>query len=393
MRRSTRLLLPLLAAVLLATIASAIALAQGTSQLGGKVRYGDNVTVGQGETVATDLYAAGGTVSILGTVNGDVVAAAGQVTVDGTVTGDVIAAGGQVRIGGTVKGDVRAAGGQLTISGQVAEDALAAGGQVEVTSGATIGQDLIMSAGRATVDGNVTGNVTGSAAVYDRRGTVGGSDTVVVTGAPTGFVFERTPSSIVLDAIRHYLAVLLFGILLLWLARPLVARAEAAIRQRPLPVVGLGIVGLLGYVVLIVVIFVVAIVLGLALGILGFADLVGLVIAGSFVLFGVLTLAFIVAIVYLADAIVGLALARLIVPGERGGGGFAVGRRPDLGRDVMLLAVGAAVIVILASLPIVGAWVKLIVVIVGLGALLYALFVRPRRRPAEEMPVEPMPTA
>ena len=37
-----------------------------------------------------------------------------------------------------------------------------------------------------------------------------------------------------------------------------------------------------------------------------------------------------------------------------------------------MLAVGAAVVVLLSSLPIVGPWIKLVVVVLGLGAILLA---------------------
>jgi hypothetical protein len=80
------------------------------TELGGKLRSGDQVVVPAGETIEGDLYASGGLVRVEGRVEGDLLAAAGQ-QVAGQVTGDVMAAGGSIDVSGRVGGDVRAAGG------------------------------------------------------------------------------------------------------------------------------------------------------------------------------------------------------------------------------------------------------------------------------------------
>ena len=90
------------------------------SDLGGKLRSGRDVNVPVGETVATDLYVAAGTVTVDGTVQGDLVVTSGTFTLNGTVDGDVLAAGGTIRVGGTVAGDVRAAGGRWSWPGRSA---------------------------------------------------------------------------------------------------------------------------------------------------------------------------------------------------------------------------------------------------------------------------------
>jgi len=112
-------------AVALATLPAA---AVQQSELGGKVRSGQEVTVPSGETVQGDLIASAGRVRIDGRVDGDLVASGGEVTVAGTVTGDVMVGAGSTTISGQVGGDVRAGTGQARIEGQVGED-LDAGGQ------------------------------------------------------------------------------------------------------------------------------------------------------------------------------------------------------------------------------------------------------------------------
>ena len=137
---------------------------------------------------------------------------------------------------------------------------------------------------------------------------------------------------------------------------------KATIRQRPLPSAGWGIVAICGFFVILLVVLIAMILLAIVLGLLGFADLVGIDIIGGIV--GILgaTLAFVVVAGYVADALVGVALAALVVRGEN------VSRW----RELAVLAAGAAVVVLLSSLPIVGPWVKLAVVLLGLGAILIA---------------------
>ena len=74
------------------------------------------------------------------------------------------------------------------------------------------------------------------------------------------------------------------------------------------------------------------------------------------------SLAFAVVAGYVADALVGVALASLVMRGENS----------SRWRELAVLAVGAAVVVLLSSLPVVGPWVKLVVVLLGLGAILIA---------------------
>src|SRR5436190_21802901 len=112
--------LVIIGAILLIALTATAALAD--ERLGGKLRFGETVSVPSSETVDHDLYVAAGSATIDGKVNGDLVVTGGTVTVGGTVDGDLLVAGGTVNVGGSTKGDVRVAGGQLTVSGSVGED-------------------------------------------------------------------------------------------------------------------------------------------------------------------------------------------------------------------------------------------------------------------------------
>ncbi|HEY7523724.1 MAG TPA: hypothetical protein VH720_08745 [Candidatus Limnocylindrales bacterium] len=362
-RRHPRAAAVMVALLLVPTVAG-VALAQ--DGVLDKLRSGETVLVGSGETVDSDLYAFAGTVDVDGTIHGDLVATGGQIDVSGTVDGDVLAAGGQVTISGEVTGDVRAAGGVVTLSGQTGEDALVAGGTVTLASGATVGEDVIVSAGQLAIRGTVTGSVTGSAGQYTPGGQIGGATDIHITGGEAGPVAPPSASSRVADAVRHFLVVLLVGALLLAFAPRLYASLQSSLVGDPVKAAAWGLVGLIGFVVLLVVITIVMIILAVPLGLLRFDALVAIDILGG--LLGILGLCLALAIVaaWIVDAIVGAAIANLIPQAERA----------NRWQEFALMAAGAAVVVFFSSLPVIGGLVKLVVVILGLGVLLVALNAR-----------------
>jgi len=87
---------------------------------GGKVIFGDNFTLAEGETLSGDLVVFGGNVNIEkgATVAGSVVVFGGTITQDGSVTGDVVVFGGMISVGdkAIVKGDAVTIGGQLNVA-------------------------------------------------------------------------------------------------------------------------------------------------------------------------------------------------------------------------------------------------------------------------------------
>ena len=372
MRHPNRLLKATAASVVLLAVLTGVALAQGA--VSEKLRTGNTVTIAAGETVSNDLYAFAGTVRIDGTVDGDLIASGGLVDVTGTVTGDVLAAGGNVNITGTVGGDTRVAGGTVSVGGAIKEDLLATGGQLTVTSSGTIGEDLIAATGQLTIDGAVTGDVLARTGTYTKRGTIGGTEDVTITSRDNQPAQPGEPGAAptateqVIDAVRHFLVVVLVGALLIWFAPRPYATMKKAIQQRPLPSAGWGIVAIIGFVVLLIVVLIVMILLAIAFGLLGFSDLVGIdILAGVVAILGA-SLAFAVVAGYVADALVGVALASLVIRGENS----------SRWRELAVLAVGAAVVVVLSSLPIVGPWVKFVVILLGLGAVLITWMRRPR---------------
>ena len=352
-----------LVVVLAGVLGTSIAAAQET-QLGGKIRSGGQVIVTENETVDGDLYASGGQVRIDGTVNGDLIASGGQIDIAGQVAGDALLGSGSVDISGIIDGDARVGSGQTTVGGTVGEDLVVGSGQVTITSSGQVGEDFIFGTGRTTMDGQVGGNVLGGTGRYVRRGTVGGTEDVTI-GRDRVTVGDR-----LLDALQRFVAILVIGALLLWLLPRVVAGSAETLRRRPWASLGVGALGIIGFVVLCVAILVLCILIAIGLGFLQMEDLVGFTIFGTATLITVVVFLFFVAVAFAAQAIVGLFLGRL---GTRGGGA---------GRRWGALALGVLVVAILISLPVVGGWIGFVIALFGLGALLLELW--PRRRRAAE---------
>jgi hypothetical protein len=151
-----------------------------------------DVVVAKGEIIDDDLFIAGESVVIEGTVEGDLYAAGGNVKVSGTVNGDVMVAGGTVEISGTVQNDVRVAGGSINITeAQIGDSLTTMGGNVNVDKSSSIGGGVLFGAGSINIDSDVTRGVMGGGGSVKINGLVGrdlrvgagelslGSDTVV----------------------------------------------------------------------------------------------------------------------------------------------------------------------------------------------------------------------
>jgi len=360
------------AGLLLALVATLVL--ADTQLLNGKLRTGDTVTIPAGETVPDDVYLAGGTITVSGNVHGDLVALGGSITVSGTIDGDVIAAGGTVTVTGTVNGDVRVAGGTLLIQGQTGEDVVAAGGQL--TFGGQINGDLIASGGNVSMGASVGGNVEASAGNYQKSGQVTGTEHVTITRSAQAQKQGPTAGEQVLDALRHFAALVIFAALAVLFVPRGLERADALLRGEPLMAFGAGIATFIGYVVAVIAVLALGILLAIAFGLLQVAAVAVISIFAAIVAIVVGTFAFVLAIAFAADLVVGLTLARLAMRD-------AVTNRWQL---LGLVIAGALVVVIVTSLPLIGGVVKLVVALLGLGAIALALW--RRWRGAGDVPPE-----
>jgi hypothetical protein len=367
----------LAAAALILVLAASLVLGKG-QLLGGKLRTGDNVTVPAEESWDGDLYLLGGRVTVAGLVDGDLTVLGGQVDVTGTVTGDVLAAGGNVSISGEVGGDARLAGGQINVAGTVQEDVAATGGQVTVPAGGDIGGDLIVAGGQVTMSGSVAGSVEGSAGTYSAGGSVGGTEHVVLARSQPVQAAAAEP---LLDALRHFVVVFLLGALLLWLLPRWMAAAGRVVHDQPWRALGGGLLACVGYIAFLVATIIAMILLAILFGLLQIGSVVAIEFIGGLLAIGVVTFLFVLVVAFGADALVGLTVARWAAT-RTATGMNAESRWQELG----LLAAGAAAVVIVTSIPIIGGWLKLAVVLFGLGGFAIAWWHGWRSRP-EAAPV------
>jgi cytoskeletal protein CcmA (bactofilin family) len=310
------------------------------AQAGGAERFGGLVEVAEGETVAGDLSAVGGTVLIAGTVTGDVESTGGTVVVAST---------------GAIDGDLTAIGGSVVVEGAVGGDVAASGGSVLVREGASVGGTLEAAAGSVRMDGEVAGDarLAGETVTVGPTAAVGGDllyDAETFTASPDASVagVTRAEDGIVsvepeatapalprgVGVVYGLLANLLLGAALV-LVVPRFTDAVAAVGTRDS--LRSGGVGLLAFVGVPVVLVLVALtIVGIPL------SLAGLV---------AFTLLLWVAFVY-GGLVVGTWLLSLL------------GRE---GRWLALL-VGVAVISLVGVVPFVGGVVRFLVLLVGLGA-------------------------
>ena len=373
--------------VLLAVVAFAPMVTAVQDQPGprDKFRSGGDVDIDADETVAHDLYVTGGRVHIDGRIQGDLVVAGGSVEVTGPVEGDLAAAGGRVTIRGPVSGDLRVTGGTVAVAGEVREDLLAAAGTFTIERAARVGGDLIFSAADTTLDGAVVGSVLGRGD-YRRDPAAAGSGQVPAPGQPppgsiggTEDVTEDvtvddgpTLTERIFSQVRRYIGIVLFGLLLLWLAPRLYGAAATALRERPLRSLGAGVLTLVLGVVLAIGLLIVLIALVLILGPLGFGALLATAVVGVLLVAGLAAFLLVLGASFLAGAVVSIALGRLILD-----------RSAAAAPPTWALLLGALLVVVLTAIPVVGGVVNVAIAVFGLGALAWALWQRRRGdRPA-----------
>jgi cytoskeletal protein CcmA (bactofilin family) len=338
-------------------------------------RQGNEVVVEANQVIEDDLYAAAGTVSILGTVRGDVVAAGGTVTVDGTVSGDVIAAGNSIAIRGEVDGSVRAAGNTVVVDGRIGGDLVAFASDVTILGNGRVGRDVIAGGAVVTLGGQTTRGVQVGSQSLTIDGRVGGdvqaqvqtltltaramvdgalvytspAEASIASGAVVGGRTEHTlPArtqpetqgalALAIDWVRGLIGLLALGLFLVFFFPGFSRRSGEAIARSPVLSLGIGAGILIGIPILAALIFI-----------------LGAIVGGWWL--GLVALAF-----YFAAIAVSLPVAAIGL----GASILRVTQRPI--HLAVALLVGLVVLLLLGLVPILGAIVFLLAVLFGLGA-------------------------
>lgn len=129
------------------------------------LRFGDDVSIDSDETVAGDYYVYSGLLgntSMTGTIAEDMYAAGGVVTVNGSVHKDLSVLAGSAQVHGKVDDDVRIVAGEVTIAEHVGGDVYVIAGTLTILSNAVIDGDVIFYGEKGEINGKVGGSILGS---------------------------------------------------------------------------------------------------------------------------------------------------------------------------------------------------------------------------------------
>lgn len=344
----------------------------------------------------------------------------------GTVEGDIISAGQTVIVNGTVEDDVRIAGQALLVGedAQIADDLIAAGYSLESERGSTVGGELLYGGYQALVAGTVEENVRGGMTAFELSGEVEGNVNVEVDGEgarPAGgrfapgapavpipavepgltltdtaqvggdlryeasrrgeiasgaqiggdVAYEQRPAeevqpaqtgafAVLLESVRRFVVLLLIGLLLVWLVPSLVRGVADTVRSQPLLSLGWGVLDFIIVVIAGLLVLAATIVLAIVFGLVTLGGLIPAIVSIGVLTDAVLVVAFLISVYYLAPVVVSFL-----------GGRMLLGRfQPDRASGrVLPLVIGILLYVILRAIPILGAIVAVVVVLLGLGAL------------------------
>lgn len=324
---------------------------ESESLLEGKIRAGETIVVEADETVEDDLYLFGTSITVNADVPGDVVAFGSNIVVNGDVGGDVLAGSSNLRITGVVSGDVRAGAANIDINGPIDEDVAVGAGVLTITG--DIGGDVVFGAGQASINADVAGSVEGSTGLYNRDGTVGGTENVTITD-DTDFEPVRRP--VWARAISRYISIVLVGAALFAWQRNRTRTALDRLRDQPASSLLWGAVIWFALLIGGVAGVFLAIALALVFAFLTLGQLVGIGVFTGLLISVLCVFALVVGTVIVGPAVAGTAL-----------GEFALQRQDEV--PWLALLVGVAAIVALGLIPVVGTLIGGLVVAFGLGAV------------------------
>jgi cytoskeletal protein CcmA (bactofilin family) len=358
--------------------------------------------------VLGDVVATGQTIEVNGTIEGDLLAAGGGVTIAGTVADDARIAAAAVRLTSTarigddllvggaslealpssaVEGALMFGGGQALLAGVVGENVAFGGEGLELRG--MVGGDVDAAvappgspgwASQMRIEGAPPAPAVGSGLTLDRGARIGGDlaytsrqratipegivggavrfteEAADTTSAPT----PQAPQSWFFELLRRYAALLLVGVLLIWLAPRAARDVTSELEAKPLASLGWGAISILALGIAFLAVPLATILMAVLLGSVSLNGLMGIVIAtGILVLLALVVLA-IIAISYVAQVAVSFEIGRLIL----------LRVRPAwIERPIIPLAIGLVVLVALTAAPMVGWIFSLAAVLLGLGAL------------------------
>ena len=364
-------------------------------------------------TVKGDLFVVGNVIVINGVVEGDLFAGGNSVIINGTVMDDVRMGGAALKLGdeasiggdllaggasleaesgSTVGGNLLYGGGQILFAGDVADDAMIGTGAASLSG--EFGGDVRVDIGDVDENGPSPSMYINNTEIsipsvkpgleVDEDAKIEGDliytltkDAAIPSGAVEGKVTRNEPVldvkyskpeptqaekavSWTLDLLRTIVTLILFGLLLGWLAPTFMKTLTDKLQAQPAASLGWGVVAYVAFF--------------FALFLLVTVAILGAVIFGIITLGGISGTIIWVAILALFAAVVGFVLVtvfltKIIVAWL--GGKWILGRfNPSLAEHkVWPLVLGVVILALLIELPFVGWLIGLLVMFLGLGAL------------------------
>jgi hypothetical protein len=353
-------------------------------------RQGDTIEIARDETVKSDVFASGHHVKIEGTVDGDLFVFCQSADIEGHVTGDVIAFAQILRVSGHVDGNVRSFSNTTLISGNVAKNVLSFSESITVDSTGKVGGSLTTFLNSLTVDGSLGRDLLVFSKTTSVSGHVGGGiqargEGLTITstaevGGPIKFTGDRPPdvssraqlaSQPVFVKQAHHTeyqeskfyvwrviwtaAVVLFG-LVLFLLMPSFARATVDSAERYGASFGLGVLTMFG--VPIAAFIACITVVGMLIGI------------SAFVVW--------LAALYCAQIVVGTVV-----------GQWLMGHTRETWQMIGRMVIGVILVRVVEMIPHLGGWIKLAVLLWGMGAISLAIYRRFNPGTPAAVPVSP----
>jgi cytoskeletal protein CcmA (bactofilin family) len=348
-----------------------------SAAMASEFRKGDTVEVAKDETIKGDIFLSGHRVKIEGTVDGDVFLFCQNADVEGHVTGDLIAFGQVVRIRGQVDGNVRSFTNTTLVSGNVAKNMLSFSESITVDSTGKIGGSITTFINTLTVDGRVGRDLLVFSKTTNVSGTVGGgiqakgdslrfgagsqvdgaikfqgnqppdvSPRAKLASAPEFTKLEHhtrySESGFYVWRVIWTAAVILFA-LMLFLLMPRFARESVDSAERYGASFGLGVLVMFGVPIA---------------AVIACITVVGLLI-------GISTFIVWIAALYCAQIVVGTIV-----------GQWLMGRTRETWQFIGRMVVGVILVRVAEMIPHLGGWVKLAVLLWGMGAISLAIYRR-----------------
>lgn len=377
-------------AVMLAAFCALLTLGMPATASVSEFRRAETVVVKQGEVIKGDIFLFGERVRVEGEVEGDVFVFSHDVSINGHVGGDVICFAQNLQVNGKVDGNVRSLTNTTTIRGTVAKNVLTADDVVSLEQAGKIGGSLTAFVGNLILEGNLGRDLLSFSKHPTLSGKIGGGVTAkgqgltisstAEIGGPIKFTGDNPPDvspqaklASPVDYHKmvhkshyregHYYvwqviwmaAFVLFGLVLLQVLPDFSKEATQSV-ERYGAAWGLGVLVFFGVPIA---------------AIIACVTVVGLFI-------GITSLFLWYAGLYYAQIIVGTMV-----------GQWLMGRTKETWPLIGRMAVGVVALRLCTTIPEIGGWVKLGIILWGVGALSLALYRRFQPRLAPGAPSSP----